>query len=974
MSVVPDGVGHDGRPDDARDRGPILSRRAVLQAGLIGAVAVASGGVLRSRAAEAAGAENVLTPGIYDLNQDWLFGGVYVGGSEAPGYPETGFTEVTLPHTVTPLSWGDWDHTTWEEVWVYRRHIGQPAGAVGRVFVDFDGVMTTATVYLGGTQIARHQGGYLPWSVELTPDLAAGDNVLAVVVDATWQDVPPDGAAGGAGAVDYFQPGGIYRDVTLRVVPDVFIFDVFAMPTDVLTAPAVEVQFTIDAAAVPIAPVTLTAEVMDGTTVLGSVSGTVSITEAGEMVTTLSVSELAGVSLWSPDNPRLYQVTAGLVADGVPHAVTVTIGFREATFELDGFYLNGQRLEIFGLNRHQLFPYTGMAACRRLQRRDAELLKSVLNCNMVRCSHYPQSPHFLDACDELGLMIWEEPPGWQYVGDAAFQALVLADVHDMVVRDRNRPSVIVWATRLNETANYPDLYAQARQLAYTLDGSRQTTGAVDFQSTTSGWAEDVYAYDDYHSSGGNAVLEPPLTNVPYMISEAVGALDGAPLYRWVDTEQTLQLQAQMHAQVHSIAQSDPAYAGLLGWAGIDYASLSGGDRIWHNVKWPGVLDTFRVPKPGAGFYRSQVDPTVAPVILPMFFWDFGSGSPPNGPGAATMIATNCDSLDIYVAGAIFTTATPDATGYPGLAHPPVLVNLTVARTGLPDLRIDGYVAGDVVASVQMSCDPSRDTLVLTIEDASINGDGTDATRFTVRALDAYGNQRPYPTGDVTLSLSGPATLVAENPFPFALYGGVGGGFIQSQPGTSGAVTLIATHPTLGQATGQMTIAPSAPAAPTSTALGPSPASPLPASAPPTVTPPSSPPPALTVVVTPAEVRRALAAVLRPSRSQRRISELLRHHGYSFAFDSPSAGTLVVDWNYDPAKPDHHKPSAPQQELVAAAKARIRKAGATEIKLRLTPRGRSLLRHAAHERLTITAGFTPVGESATKSSRVVTVTR
>ena len=116
---------------------------------------------------------------------------------------------------------------------------------------------------------------------------------------------------------------------------------------------------------------------------------------------------------------------------------------------------------------------------------------------MVRCSHYPQSPHFLDACDELGIMVWEEPPGWGHMGDAAFQARVLGDVRDMVVRDRNRPSVVVWGTRLNETGNYPALYAQARQIAYACDGSRQTTGAVAFH-TTAGWAEDVFSYDDYH--------------------------------------------------------------------------------------------------------------------------------------------------------------------------------------------------------------------------------------------------------------------------------------------------------------------------------------------------------------------------------------------------------------------------------------------------------------------------------------------
>ena len=99
---------------------------------------------------------------------------------------------------------------------------------------------------------------------------------------------------------------------------------------------------------------------------------------------------------------------------------------------------------------------------------------------MVRCSHYPQSPDFLDACDELGLMVWEEPPGWQYIGDAAFQAIVLQNVRDMVIRDRNRPSVIVWATRLNESNNNTSLYAKTRSLAASLDDSPQTSAAMRF--------------------------------------------------------------------------------------------------------------------------------------------------------------------------------------------------------------------------------------------------------------------------------------------------------------------------------------------------------------------------------------------------------------------------------------------------------------------------------------------------------------
>jgi beta-galactosidase len=955
------GSGHRRAEGGAQET---LTRRAALQAGLVCAVGLAYGSDLGAAPARAAASADISGPsGTYAFNHDWLFGGLYVNGAEAPGYSESGFANVTLPHTVTPLSWGDWDHSLWEQVWIYRRHIDQSAVGGGRAFVDFQAVMTSATVYLGGAQIAQHQGGYLPWSVELTPRLGPGDNVLAVVVDARWLDVPPDGNANGARSVDYLQPGGIYRDAALRIVPQVFISDVFAKPTDVLSAnPGVDVQFTIDAARVPSGPVSLSAAVLDGANQLGAGNGTVSVSAVGQTVATVSITGLSGVTLWSPETPRLYQVQATLTADGVSHTFTARIGFRQATFRTDGFYLNGHRVQVFGLNRHQLFPYTGMAAAARLQRRDAELLRNELNCNMVRCSHYPPSPYFLDACDELGLMVWEEPPGWQYMGDAAFQALVLQNVHDMVVRDRNRPSVVVWATRLNETANYTSLYAQARQLAYTLDGTRQTTGAMTNQST-SGWAEDLFAYDNYDSSNGNATIRPPVAGVPYIVSEAVGALDGAPLYRWVDTEATLAIQCKMHAQVHNIARSNTAYAGLLGWAGIDYASLNGGNRIWHNVKWPGVLDTFRVSKPGAAFYRSQVDPKVTPVILPVFFWDFGPNSPANGPGAGTMIATNCDRLEIYVAGQHFATGTPDTQDYASLSHPPVIVDLTVSGAGSPELRIDGYLGSQLIGTLHMASDPGRDRLVLTVEDASIAGDGNDMTRFTFRSVDAYGNQRRYVTGDVTLALTGAATLIAENPFSFAAYGGVGGAFIRSQPGTSGSVTVTATHPTLGQVSGTVTITPASETGP-----------PLMASSPAPTASPSPPQPATPPGPSRARVKAALAAVLSPRGAQARIGRLLRNSGYTFTFGAPSTGKLVIDWYYvtKPARSSHNR--RPRKVLVASASQSIKKAGRARVKVKLTARGRSLLKHAKRQRLVVEARFTPMGESTTTSSKVITLKR
>jgi beta-galactosidase len=794
-----------------------ISRRSLLCAGLLagGAAAYASSTAQaaphRRRPPSSRRHPPSFASATYDLNQGWLFGGRYRPGAQFPGFSEQGFVRVTLPHTVTRLSWGDWNPASWEQVWIYHRHISGAQLMAGRSFVDFDGVLTDATVYINGVELGTHRGGYLPFTVELTQHLMPGDNLLAVVVDGRWLDVPPQGFPRGPTTVDFLQPAGIYRDARLRHVPDVFISDVFAKPVDVLSArPTLEIQATIDAGAPPGKQVHLSAELLDGARTLATESVKIHPHE-GVQVARLSLAQLRGIELWSPQHPKLYTLRVTLSGPRVPtHAVSVTTGFRDARFELDGLYVNGERTQIFGLDRHQLFPYTGMAAPARLQRRDAQLIRMQLNCNMVRCSHYPQSPYFLDACDRLGLMVWEEAPGWHTLGGAPFEEAFLENVRDMVLRDRNRPSVIVWGTRLDETYDYPTLYAQARSLAYQLDGTRQTTGAMGTQSTV-GWAEDVFAYNDYSSVDGQATLKPPLTYVPYMISEAVGTIVGAPFYRWIDTSQTLQLQGQLHALVHDLAATDEHYAGLLAWCAIDYASLLSGDRIWHALKWPGVLDTFRVPKPGACVYRAQQNPSAAPVILPAFYWDFGPSSPPTGPGPNTLIATNCEQLALYLDGAPFATATPDRATYGNLPYPPAFVDLTVPNgSSLPELRIDGYLSGRVVTSLTMVSNPATDRLVLTLDDQSIIGDGSDATRLTFRALDPYGNQRPYVTGEVTLALQGPAELICQNPFAFQTYGGVGGGFIRPFAGARGTVRLTASHPTLGRASATLKVLPAAP--------------------------------------------------------------------------------------------------------------------------------------------------------------------
>ncbi len=820
----------------------LVARRHFLQATAAGAASVVAWSLLGNRADAEPAATGL--PGAaartLSLNAGWLFG-ASAAGSDQPTFDDRGLQAVTLPHCVTPLGWREWDAASWEKVWVYRRHFDAPEQSrTMRTFVDFAGALTAATPTFNGHAMPQHLGGYLPFSYELTDHLVARDNVLAVNLDATWQNVPPEGSPAGAPAVDYFEPGGLYRDVSLRMVPQTFIADLFAKPLDVLDPASrrVQVQCVVDAAFAVPAPVQVTVALLDGGTVVDQASVPVTIDSAGQVTADLMLDQVGNVDLWDVDTPRLYEVVATLSVDQQPvHDFTRRIGFREARFETDGFFLNGKRLKLFGLNRHQVFPYAGMSMAARVQRRDALLLKQEFNCNMVRCSHYPQSEHFLDACDELGIMVWEETPGWGYLGDTAFHDVVVQNVHDMVVRDRNRASVIIWGVQVNESPRDPALYSQTRDLANSLDGTRQTSGSNTSRSLTD-WVQEVFAYDDYGHSKGNATLSAPIAGVPYLVTEAVGALDGPPGYRRIDAQPVQQVQARMHAQVHEIAGANDAYCGLLGWCAFDYDSLAG--YTFQSMKWPGIADTFRVPKPGAAFYQSQVSPAQRPVIQPAFYWDFGATSPVTSLGATAIVWSNCDRLEAYLGGVHYASLAPDAAGYPHLAHPPFYLDTTgIDGAMLPELRLDGYVGNTRVLSRRFASDPTGDRLEIWADDAELVADGSDTTRVAFRAVDRYGAPRPYADGQVSVEVDGPGAYIGDvvslaveaspqlvlpgqqstvsatlrnGAFPFGDNGGVGAVYVRTRPAVPGQISVRATHPTLGSGSVQIRSTPAQAAA------------------------------------------------------------------------------------------------------------------------------------------------------------------
>ena len=369
------------------------------------------------------------------------------------------------------------------------------------------------------------------------------------------------------------------------------------------------------------------------------------------------------VDLWDLDHPKLYTVTARLYQGGAPiDEYSTRIGFREARFTPQGFMLNGKHIKLRGLNRHQTFPYVGGAMPARVQRRDALILKHDLKCNIVRTSHYPQSPHFLDACDEAGLLVFEEIPGWQHIGDKAWQDLAVRNVEQMIRRDWNHPSIVLWGVRINESRDNHDFYTRTNALAHELDNSRQTGGVRYLYDTE--LLEDVMTMNDF-----GFPLRPP--NHPlYLNTEFNGHM--FPTKRNDNVDRVME-HAMRHARVHNQLASDDRYAGGIGWCAFDYnthANFGSGDKICYH----GVTDIFRIPKPAGQFYRSQCDPKEEIVLEPCFNWSQGDQSEGGGIRHAAIVS-NCDHLKIYVKDDLKAEVEPDREHYGHLPHPPFVTEL-----------------------------------------------------------------------------------------------------------------------------------------------------------------------------------------------------------------------------------------------------------------------------------------------------------
>lgn len=727
------------------------------------------------------------------INRGWRYSPKFVEGGHDASFDDSGFDRVVVPHTNVKLPWHAFDDKDYEFISLYRRKFRLPAEARGkRVFVDFEGVMTASTVWINGKRLGEYRGGYTPFSFELTPHVNFdGENVLAVDVDSTERsDIPPFGYQ-----IDYMTFGGIYREVSLRIVPATFIENIFARPKDVLSSsPSLDVECFVQHLEPSHEALTLQATLFDGEKALAKATQKVAASDTTTEPTShvIAFGKLSGIELWDLQKPKLYKVKVQLLrGQDVVDEDQRRIGFREAQFTDHGFELNGKVIKLRGLDRHQTFPFVGQAMPGRVQKRDAHILRKQLHCNIVRTSHYPQSRHFLDACDEYGLLVLEEIPGWQHIGDKPWQDISVDNVSRMIRRDWNHPSIILWGVRINESRDNHDFYTRTNAMAHKLDPTRQTGGIRNFPGSE--FLEDVFTVNDF----GWPLLPP---NHPrYLNTEFVGHT--YPV-KTTDDDERHREHTIRHARIHNQLASNPQYAGGIGWCAFDYnthSDFGAGDRICYH----GVTDIFREPKPAAGFYKSQCDPEEEIVLEPAFHW---AQSDEAIHFTIAMVCSNCDHLKFSVKNGgewkLLADVDPDREQFGHLTYPPFSLDLTKQRWKWGDLRIDGYLKGKQVISKTYSGLGVDQKFALLADDQELAADGADTTRVVLRVTDEFGATRPYANDPILLTLEGPAELIGDN--PFGLIGGTGAVWIRTKE-EAGTVRLTAKHPRLGTQTVEIAV-------------------------------------------------------------------------------------------------------------------------------------------------------------------------
>ena len=741
---------------------------------------------------------------VYSMNPAWRFHKGAVEGAETKEFNDKDWTVVSLPDGIEYLPTEASGCINYQgEVW-YRKHFTPDAVLKGKkLFLHFEAIMGKSKVFVNGKLLTEHFGGYLPVIADVTDVLDwNGDNVIAVWADNSDDPSYPPGKA--QDVLDYTYFGGIYRDCWLIAHNNVFITDpnyenevaggglfvAFGKVSDALA----EVQLKIHVRNATKNPFSGRVEYMllqpDGTEV-ARLSDKIQV-KAGRATTVSDRMPVKQPMLWTPSTPTLYILLVrvldkeGNVIDGYRRR----IGIRSIEFKgKDGFYLNGRPYgkPLSGANRHQDFAVVGNAVANSIHWRDAKKLKDV-GMEIIRNAHCPQDPAFMDACDELGLFVIVNTPGWQFWNDAPeFAQRVYSDIRNVVRRDRNHPSVWLWEPILNETW-------------YPADFAKNTRDIVDAEYPY------PYCYSGSDSEARGHENFPVYFAHPANMQDASKEIDPTKTYftrEWGDNvddwsshnspsrvarnwgEQPMRVQAQHYAcpyypvtSYDVLYKQSPQHVGGCLWHSFDH------QRGYHpDPFYGGLMDVFRQPKYSYYMFMAQ---------RPAVKNDRNAGSGPMVyiahemtpfSGKDVTVYSNCDEVRLTFNKGGKTYTYKKDKNRPGMPSPVItfpdvydfMVDKAFSRTQKQDdvyLLAEGLIDGKVVAThkVVPARRPEKILLWMDNEGTDLKADGSDFVTVVAAVADKNGNIKRLNNYNIRFSIEGEGRLlggpgVLANPVP-----------------------------------------------------------------------------------------------------------------------------------------------------------------------------------------------------------------
>jgi beta-galactosidase len=713
------------------------------------------------------------------FDSQWRFLRADVPQAQAYEFDDRAWETVTLPHTAhTEALVTGGEARQWQGICWYRKTFTLPSAARDRqILLRFDGAMNAAEIWVNGQSAGTFMGGYLPYVMDISRLARPGEtNIVAVRLDN--RDNPLTGPKP-LPNLDFNLYGGLYRDAHLIIknrlhITDPILADQIAGGGVFVTFPAVSREQTTVKVQTQVKNDDETPRTFVLRTTLSDPNGLVvaSMESAPETLAAGTARELiqeiqmSNPKLWSPQSPCLYRVHSELMDQGgVVDEEQTRIGIRRIQITKDGFWINGEKMFLRGANRHQEYPYLGNALSDDAQYRDALKIKEA-GFDYIRLSHYPQSPAFLEACDELGLVVMDSLMGWQYYNtNPAFAGLKYRECRQLVRRDRNHPCVILWEVSLNESDMPASFIKQANAIAH-----EEYPGD---QCYTCGWKNGYDVFMQARQHGGcRKINDRPCLISEYGDWEYFAQNAGLEQGKWKDLQPVERSSRQLRGagevrmlqqalnfqEAHNDDLQTSAFADGI-WVMFDYNRGYAPD-----LESSGVMDIFRLPKFSYWFFRSQRDPgelvagrPVGPVVYIANYWT------PDSP-SEVRVFSNCEEVALYLNGNLVERRRPDTSRVSTrLKHAPFIFKTDRFQPG--KLEAVGYIGGREVERFER-CTPGKPdglSLEFDLSGRPFARSDKDVTFCHASLNDKSGTLIPTARVPVFFGTTGPAQLAGDNP-------------------------------------------------------------------------------------------------------------------------------------------------------------------------------------------------------------------